>query len=182
MKLSPSEASLFFDLYYHLLFFTNRQRNIIPEVFTVKGLEKKSSEQLKSIRGVLYRQNYLIDEFISQNPFKFNSDELLIVASWKRFMVGRFFILRETNYYTIFLSNLKPMKAYGVMALNKEFSRIFTESFPVYVETALLPFNQKIITDGIFSHYRLESGQGFIRNLHQSYLKAIDTEGMITSL
>ena len=96
--------------------------------------------------------------------------------------MGRFFIFRETNYYTVFLSNVRPAKAYAVLALNAQFSKIFTEPLPVYVEAALLPFKDKIITDGIFSRFRLEFGGGFIRNLQKSYHEAIDNEGIITSL
>ncbi|UCE06947.1 MAG: hypothetical protein JSW07_02590 [bacterium] len=182
MKLTSTECKLFFDLYYPLLFYINQQRRIIADVFTIDGLRKKSSERLKSLREILYQQPILFDFFILQNPFQFSPDELEIVSSWKKWLVGRFFIFRETNYYTIFLSNVKPMKAYAVIALNREFSKIFPESLPIYIETALLPFKNKIITDGIFSRYRLEFGSGFIRNLHQSYLEAIDNEGIITSL
>lgn len=180
--LSEFECKLFFDLYYPLLLFINQQSHIIADIFTVDGLRKKSSEQLKSLRTILYQQANLFDRFISKNPYHFSTDELKIVERWKKWVVGRFFIFRETNYYTIFLSNIKPMKAYAVYALNKEFSKIFPDPLPVYIETALLPFKNKIITDGIFSRYRLEFGSGFIRNLHQSYLKAIDNEGIITSL
>jgi len=182
MKLSETEYKLFFDLYHPLLLFINQQQRVLADVFTVAGLRKKVTEQLKSLRTILYQQPNLFDHFILKNPFHFSPDELEIIESWKKWLVGRFFILRETNYYTIFLSNVKPMKAYAVHALNREFSKLFPESLPVYIETALLPFNDKIISDGIFSRYRLEFGGGFIRNLHKSYLEAIDNEGIITSL
>jgi hypothetical protein len=182
MKLTETECKLFFNLYHPLLLFINQQRRIIADVFTVAGLREKSSEQLQSLRTILYQCPHIFDYFISKNPFHFASNELEIVASWKKWLVGRFFIFRETNYYTIFLSNVKPMKAYAVIALNNAFSKIFPEPLPVYIETALLPFKDKIITDGIFCRYRLEFGSGFIRNLHQSYLEAVDNEGIITSL
>jgi len=182
MKLSETDCKLFFDLYHPLLLFINQQRRIIADVFTVDGLRKKSSHKLKSLRTVLYQQTYLFDRFIFENPFRFTPDELEIVESWKKWLVGRFFIFRETDYYTIFLSNVKPMKAYAVIALNKQFSKLFPDSLPVYIETALLPFKDRIITDGIFSRYRLEFGSGFIRSLHQSYLEAIDNDGIITSI
>jgi len=182
MKLSESDCTLFFNLYHPLLLFINQQQRMVADIFTVAGLRKKSSEQLKSLRTVLLNQPGLIDHFISTNPFHFLPDELELINSWKRWLVGRFFIFRETNYYTIFLSNAKPAKAYAVLALNAQFSRIFAEPLPVYIETALLPFKDKIITDGIFSRFRVEFGSGFIRNLQKSYLEAIDSEGIITSL
>jgi len=182
MKLSESESQLFFDLYYSLMLFINRQRRILPEIFTVKGLRKASSKQLKSIRQALDQQTNLFDLFITKNPFNFSPDKLQIIERWKLWLVGRFFIFRETDYYTIFLSNIKPMKAYAVLALNKEFSKIFPDPLPIYVETALLPFNGRIVTDGIFSRYRLEFGSGFIRNLNQAYHEALANEGIITSL
>lgn len=182
MKLSASECQLFFNIYYPLLFYTNQQRRIIPNIFTVDGLKRAHSAQLKVIRNIMHQQINLIDQFILKNPVHLSSDELEIVASWKRSFIGRFFIFRETNYHTIFLSNIKPIKAYGVVALNKEFEEIFNEPLPIYIETVLIPFNDKIITDGIFSHFRLKFGSGFTRNLHKSYQKAIDNEGIITCL
>lgn len=181
MKLTQSECNLFFNLYHPLLLFVNQQRHVIADVFTVEGLRKKSSEQLKSLRTIVVNHSYLFDEFIAINPFHFLPDELAIVSNWKKWLVGRFFIFRETDYYTVFLSNVRPIRAYGVMALNAQFSKIFKEPLPIYVETALLPFKNKIITDGIFSRFRLEFGSGFIRNLHQSYLEAIDNGGITTS-
>lgn len=182
MKLTESECTLFFNLYHPLLLFTNQQHRILTDVFTIKGLRKKSSEHLKAIRNVLFRQPDLFDYFIATNPFHFLAHELEIINNWKRWLIGRFFIFRETNYYTIFLSNVKPLTAYGVMALNTQFSQLFAESLPVYVETALLPFKDKIITDGIFSRFRLDFGSGFVRNLQKSYLEAIDNGGIITTL
>jgi hypothetical protein len=182
MKLTERECQLFFDLYHHLLLFINQQHHILGDVFTMNGLRKKSSEQLKSLRSILQQQPNLFDFFVSQNPFHFSATELKIIENWKGWLVGRFFIFRETNYYTIFLSNFKPMKAFAVHAHHKEFSKIFSEPLPVYIETALIPFKDKIITDGIFSRYRLAFGSGFIRSLHESYREAIDNEGIITSL
>jgi len=182
MILSKAETKLFFKLYHPLLLFINQQRGVLSDVFTVAGLRKQNSENLKMLRTILVRQPQLFNQFITKNPFHFSADELEIVASWKHWLVGRYFVFRETNYYTIFLSNVKPMKAYAVMALNKQFSKMFQDPLPIFIETALLPFNNKIITDGIFSRYRLEFGSGFIRKLNNSYLKAIDAEGIITSL
>lgn len=182
MKLTQSECNLFYDLYHPLLLFVNQQHHVLPEVFTVEGLRKKSSEQLKSLRSILVKQRHWFDEFIAANPFHFSADELAMVNNWKKWLVGRFFIFRETDYYTVFLSNIKPIRAYAVLSMTNRFSKIFGEPLPIYVETALLPFNDKIITDGIFSHFRLNFGSGFIRNLHQSYLEAIDNGGITTSL
>jgi len=182
MKLTESERDLFLNLYHPLLLFVNQQQHVLADVFTVEGLRKKSSGQLKALRAILVNQPYLFDQFVTTNPFHFLSDELAIVNNWKKWIIGRFFIFRETDYYTVFLSNIRPIRAYAVMALNAEFSKIFKKPLPIYVEAALLPFQDKIITDGIFSRFRLEFGSGFVRNLHQSYLEAIDNGGITTSL
>ena len=41
---------------------------------------------------------------------------------------------------------------------------------------------RKIITDGIYSRFRLEFGSGFMHSLQNSYSNAIENEGIITSL
>lgn len=182
MRLSESESTLFFNLYHPLLLFANQQYRVMNDVFTVSGLRKKSSEQLSALRQILYQYPILFDQFIASNPFHFLPQELELIDSWRRWIVGRFFIFKETNYYTIFLSNIRPIRAYAVLALNAQFSQLFSAPLPIYVETALLPFRDKIIADGIFSHFRLQFSSSFIRQLHQAYNEAIDQEGIITSL
>lgn len=182
MILSKEEAKYFFELYYNLLLFTNRQRRIIPHVFTTDGLGKLPTEDLKSIRRVLFDQPNLIDQFILKNPPHFSDFQLEIIYSWKRAISGRFFIFKEMETVTIFLSNSRPAKAYGVLGLAKEFSLLFPESLPIYLGAALLPFLNKIVTDGIFSHYRLEFGSGFQTNLQKAYSEAVEEFGIIYSL
>ncbi len=182
MILSKEEAKYFFELYYNLLLFTNRQRRIIPHVFTTDGLGKLPTEQLKSIRRALFSQPNLIDQFIQKNPPHFSDFQLEIIHSWKRAITGRFFIFKEMETVTIFLSNIRPAKAYGVVGLNKEFNTIFPEPLPIYFDAVLLPFLNKIVTDGIFSRFRLEFGSGFKNNLQKSFDQAVAETGIIYSL
>ena len=99
MQLTESECNLFYNLYHPLLLFVNQQRHVIADVFTVEGLRKKTSEQLKTLRTILFQQSSLLDQFLITNPFHFLPHELEIINSWKKWLVGRFFIFRETNYY-----------------------------------------------------------------------------------
>ncbi|MFZ5516526.1 MAG: hypothetical protein ACOY90_07790 [Candidatus Zhuqueibacterota bacterium] len=182
MILSKDEANYFFELYYNLLLFTNNQRRIIPHIFTIDGLHDLDSDQLKSIHLALFSQPNLIDQFIIKNPSGFSDFKLDVIHSWKRSVTGRFFIFDEPGAGTIFLSNLIPGKAYSVVGLTKEFADIFPEPMPIYIGAVLMPFLNKIITDGIFSRYRLEFGSGFQHNLQRTYREAVGQFGIIDRL
>ena len=90
MKLPEDECKLFYNLYHPLLLFINQQQQILADVFTLEGLRKKSSEQLKTLRNILLQQPDMLDHFIVKNPINFSSGELDIIESWKKWIIGRF--------------------------------------------------------------------------------------------
>lgn len=53
---------------------------------------------------------------------------------------------------------------------------------PLYVETVLLPFMNRIIYDGLFSKYTISFGRGMREMLRDTYNKAKNNNQIIISI
>lgn len=182
-QLPIEEGRLFYKLHPALMFFANERLKVIPdEVADPQEFTSLAPETRIKVRGALHAQPDLIDEFVRENPFSLTPEELEIVASWKRAVVGKFYIFRYLKNYTVFLSGGSPNKAYGVLALADPFEALVGRYLPILVNAVLLPLGGKIIYDGLLSSYRVSFGGGIKRSLNEAYKEAKARFGIITSL
>lgn len=77
-------------------------------------MRKLTLEQIVEIRNALYDQTQLFDSLMAQNPAGASAAELELVAGWKNFMRGVFYLIRYQKSYAVFLTSEVPTKAYGV--------------------------------------------------------------------
>jgi hypothetical protein len=183
MKVSSSECHLFYKLHPALMCYANWELKILPDQpgdpEEVYALEP---EKRVKVRDALHAQPDLIDRFVEENPFSFKPEELEVVRSWQHALVGRFYIFRYLKHYTVFLSSEKVPKAYGVLALADPLKDLIGPYLPRFVQTVLLPFQGKIVYDGLLSGYNLIFGGGIKRMLNDTYRRAKADFGIITSL
>lgn len=182
MQLSPTEAEHFFRLYKPLLVYTNQQLSLIKGLNTTEDLENYPLESIAKIRNQLYNCPELFAGFISEKSQEFTTDDLATVQSWTNFVRGDFYIFRYLKKHTTFLSIDEPYKAYGVLSLYNSFPEILGYPLPKLVQTVLLPFQGKIVSDGIFTGANLLFGIGYRNSIKTSYEEAIARFGLITSL
>ncbi len=183
MLLSPYELELFIDLHSTLMFYANERLDVVPDnVASPAELAGLPLTLRKEVHDALYTHPELIDEFVEENPASFPKDELDIVRSWKHFVFGDFFILKETNKHAVFLSTATPRIAYGVVGLSQPFRDIFRSPLPTIVTTTLLPFQGRIVFSGILSGYNLTLGSGIREELKEEYKVAAAGRGIVTSL
>ena len=182
MKLSNEDVELFYSLYHSILVYANKKFNMIKGIDSPHDLKKYPVEEINNIRDVLYKHPELINSFVAENPLDFSANELKIISGWNDFVKGKFLIFRHLKNYTIFLDADNPPKAYGVTALNTTFEEMVGSHLPVMVEAVLLPFNDKIIYDSIFSPYSITFGGGIRRSFNDVYQEAKSRFGIITSL
>jgi hypothetical protein len=176
MLLSPEDAAQFFKLMPALQVFANRKLQIIKGLENVAQYQKISNEQRAKLRNAFYQNTDLIDEFVRENPLGFWPEELAIISGWKNFVAGEFMIERVLKKYAIFIGN---EKVYGVLALTEPFRQVIGGMpLPVYVKTVLLPFNGKIIYDGLIEGYNIFFGHGVATSASNTY-KAAKQQGMI---
>jgi hypothetical protein len=182
MLLSPQEAELFFKLYRSLMSFVNKRLQVAPDYDSPDQYGALSPETRLKLRNAFLGQAGLIELFVDANPFDLTADELGIVASWRLRVAGRFFIFRYLKNHAVFLATEKPPTAYGVVALTDPFENLVGPYLPIWTETMLLPFRDKIVYDGLLNSYNISFGAGFRRNLNEDYKAAKERLGIVTSL
>jgi len=179
MKLSDKELTLFNDLMTSLQFYVNEQFNIIPQIKTIDDYKDYPTYDKFEVRKALYNDISIIDTYINENPQNFSKSKLSMIEDWKGFIEGDFYIERFLKKYTIFI---KDDKVYGVFGLQHAFKDLIqADHLPLCVKTVLLPFNGKIIFDGIFQGYTIAHGGGIRTKLRNSYLNAKQKGQILTS-
>jgi len=184
MNLTFEEGKLFYDLYSALLSFVNGKLKVSPEQFSnTQEYTSTPPEARVAVRDTLFAHRELIDEFIKENQVNLKPDDLEIIASWKHAVVGKFYVFRYMANYAVFLtSGGSPNKAYGVLGLADPLEEVIGPYLPRLITAVLLPFQGKIIYDGLISGFNITFGGGIKRMLNEEYKQAKETFGIITSL
>ena len=183
MQLLHQDCHLFYKLHPALMFYANQKLGVIPDQPNdpVEYAALKPEKRVQ-VRDALQAQPSMIDQFVAENPFGFAAGELEVVQSWQHAIGGQFYIFRYLSKYTVFLSSGSPNKAYGVLAIADPFEEMIGPYLPRLIQTVLLPFNGKIIYDGLLSGHNITFGGGVKRMLNEEYKQAKKAFGIITSL
>ena len=91
-------------------------------------------------------------------------------------------MFRYLKSHMIFLSMEEPTVAYGVLALVDPFEEVIGPYLPVLCETILLPFEGRIVYDGLMRGYNVAFGAGYRRSFKESYDEAKARFGIVTTL
>lgn len=182
MRLDPNDLPLFYKLHQELMFFVNQRLGVVEKPLARPGqvADLPPEDRLK-LREALLANLDMIDAFVSENPFKLPEDDLEIVRSWKDLVAGEFYVYRCLTKYTIFLTTVEPVLAYGVLSLVDSFEDLIGPRLPHLCKTVLLPFKGRIVYDGLLAGYNVTFGGGIRRRLKESYDDA-KRRGIITSL
>lgn len=183
MLIDEPEGQLFYQLHRALLLFVNQKLAVIPnKVATPAAFGDLSPDLRLKVRDALLDNLQLIDAFVAENPARFSDAELEIVRSWRHLVRGKFFVFRELAKYTVFLTTSNSPVAYGVLALAQPFEELVGPNLPVMVEAVLLPFEGRIVYDGLMTAFSISFGPGIRRSLNESYKEAKARHGIVTSL
>jgi len=181
MKISHQDADLFFELMWSLQCFVNKRLQVLPHRETLDAYRNGSMEERLRVREALYANSELIETFVQENPDHFSDEKLEIVAGWKQFVAGQFYIERLLKKYAIFISS--DNKVYGVLALYDPFQDMFyPEQLPVLVKAVLLPFKGQIVYDGLLQSHNIFFGSGITSELREVYMAAKQNGRIIESL
>ncbi|MEM9266666.1 MAG: hypothetical protein AAGA46_14190 [Cyanobacteria bacterium P01_F01_bin.13] len=181
MKLDPADVQLFFDLMLPLQWYVSKQAKLLPEIKSFKAYTDSSMDDKIIVRDYLFDHPELIDQFIQDNPNNLDAENLSIIATWKNFIHGDFFIERLLKKYSIFIDDKENV--YAVLGLMEGLDAFMDKrNLPVRVKTILLPFKGKIVYDGFFRWYRMFFGGGIKSSLKQTYLIAKDNNAIIDTL
>ena len=183
MNLDPGDCELFFKLHKALMLFVNQRLKVVkPPAKSVKVILPLPPEDRLKVRDAFLKHLDLIDAFVEENPFKLDPEELDTVRSWHDLVAGEFYVFRHLKKYTVFLTAKEPTVAYGVVALSDPFEEVIDQELPFLCKTVLLPFQGRIVYDGLLSGYNLIIGSNIRRELNDAYNDAKKRHGIVTSL
>ncbi len=183
MQLPPEQTTRFYRIWLALLRYVNEQWHLVPAfpASEERGELLPLSDELQ-LRNALWADDTLRERFISANPAGLSSADLAVVTSWRYRRAGSFYIVRTLKKYTVFLSEDAPPRAYGVLGLSSPIEELARGPLPVLAQTVLLPFEEKIIYDGLLQWYAVVFGPGIRARLNTAYRNAQEREGIITTL
>lgn len=181
MKLEKEKRKTFFEIYYPLLSFANKELNLFELESRNINIRDVPLDIMLEIRNNLFDNPEIIDDFIKKNPENFKGEKIEILEKWKNFVEGRFIVVKHLKKHTVFLEVEEPQRAYGVIGLEDEPEELIA-STPQLLQTVLLPFDENIIYDGIFGNFGLGFGSNMKKEVNEVYLKAKSKHGIITSL
>src|SRR5438034_5437695 len=108
MLLSSQDVALFFKLHRALMFSVNQRLQVIPDnPASPEEFAALSPESRLKVRDAFLKYTDLIQSFVDENPARLSENELGIVRSWRHLVHGKFYIFRELQKYTVFLSSAK---------------------------------------------------------------------------
>lgn len=183
MNVSHEEANQFFKLMWALQFYVNRQLKLVSGVKSAKEYAKLACEEKLKARDALWAHPELLEAFLVKNPASLSPAEIHIVAGWKQYIAGKFYILRFLKRYAIFLSANKDERVYGVLGLYESLEDVMGGwPLPILVEAVLLPFKGRIIYDGLLIPYSISFGSGIRGDLNELYQSAKQAGQIVETL
>jgi hypothetical protein len=183
MMLSTEDSDRFYRFFRSLLAFTNRQLKIAGSADTIETVGRLPPPEAIKIRNALYDNPELLDRYLEQNPDQFKEEEVTIIRSWRQRISGNFFIVRYLKAYTVFMSDRPPSRLFGVLGLQDAIEDVLGDRpLPILVEAVLLPFEGRIIYDGLMALDSVSFGPGIRREIQEVYGRLKETEGIIEGL
>ncbi|RLG13343.1 MAG: hypothetical protein DRN71_05015 [Candidatus Nanohalarchaeota archaeon] len=178
MKLTADEIGEFFKLYKSLIFYINTKKKLIDGLESPYDVDM--SNDIAELRNFAVKDHSLIDSFVGENPFKFTDDELKTVESWKKGILSKFLIVKYDKDYTMFF-HPETRRCYGVLYLNDSFGKMLGPYLPVHLETWIIPFNGKIIYDGLILSSPISFGSTLGKSVISEGMEAAVKYGVVTS-
>lgn len=182
MNLPPDQVHHFYRIWFALLHYVNSKRKLVPPFPADPMRAKIKPEDAIKVRNELWADDALREAFIAENPQSLSEADLAVVESWKYRVAGDFLVLLYLKKHTIFLSWSEPAHAYGVLGLASPIDEVIGPYPPTHMNTVLLPWDGRIIYDGLANSHRIHFGPGLRRGFEQDYRNAREREGLITSL
>jgi len=181
MKLERKDANLFYELMWPLQFFAKERLQMFPEITSLEEYQVSDAQIKLEVRDRLFDQRTLIDTFVAENPQQLPDEHLQIIQSWTNAVYGDFYLERMLKRHTIFIATNDNV--YAVWGLMDDFDEMIHKShLPMLLKTLLLPFQGKIIYDGLFQAYNMHFGGGIRGSLKEIYLAAKQNGRIIETL
>lgn len=160
-RMCENDINLFFKVYLGLLEYANKKLRV-TNLKKIYRKENLPSDKLIKIRDALFKKHRnIINDFINDNPFNFDSDELEIITNFKNGIIGEFIIIEHRQDCTIVCG--KDNVNYKIKGLYSNIEDVIPA--PAIAEMLILPFKNMITYDGLISAYPISMGSGMTKTI-----------------
>lgn len=180
MRLEEKEYYEYLAVHPKLLYYAGIKNKILPTSTTLKDFINMDAQEKYPTRESLYENIGLIDQYLEEKSGELSTSQVEMIQQFKYFQKGTFYIMKMTEKETLFMDD---DFVYSVLALNDPFIYFFQNwSIPIMVEAVLLPYNGKIIYDGMISNYPIHIGRTMASGLKNEFNLKKGKHGIIKKL
>lgn len=179
MRLTEEEYNKYMEIHPKLIHYVGKKKGLIPTDMTFETFMNLPVEEKYPIRNAMYDNIDLLNNYIKEHTEILSEADKDIIRGFKYFERGTFYVIKLTKKFAYFLSE---KYVYAVHALNDPFQSFWGNNLPTMVQTVLLPFQGKIIYDGIASTYPIHLGRGITASIKNDALLLESKYGIIKEL
>lgn len=164
-NLSTKDADLFYKLYFALLDYTNKKYKIDTSLKQIYNQKFMDPQKLLPINNYLFENKVIITNFLLENSYNLNEDELKIIKGFKSAKQSDIFLVVgfEKEYTQILGRN---GKVYMVKGIRDNLDNILKDNkLPMAISTTLLMFKNNIVYNGFLSVIPIEFNSDFKRSV-----------------
>lgn len=180
MTLTDQEYKEFLKTHLDLLFYVGHKKRVLPKDLSLKKFLSLDFQVKFKCRESLFEDENIVDEYIASDFDHLTTDQIKILAGFKKKIRSSFVIFKCLTNYAIFIDT-KDNRFYAVKALGDSFDTFF-DRFPVNISTTLIPFKGKIIYDGFIQSSGVYYGRNMTETMNEDYKKAKRNKEILTSL
>ena len=170
MILERKDTDLFYSLWFPLLDFANSRYQICPGIGAIEFGKSVDMRDAKTIANHIWKHTEVIDEYLVEANL--SEEHCEIVTGWKKCRPGKYILERHLKKGSVFIS-ADTVEVYMVLGLYSTWAEILCERpMPVLLDAVLLPFRDRIITDGLVVSRNITFGRGAAADFMDAYMDA----------
>ena len=176
MILERKDTDLFYSLWFPLLNFANSRYQICPEIGAIEFGKSVDMRDAKTIADHIWGHTEVIDEYLSEAALP--AEHCEIVIGWKKCRPGKYILERHLKKGSVFISAdsaqvVSDARVYMVLGLYSTWEEVLGgRPMPVLLDAVLLPFRDRIITDGLVVSRNITFGRGAAADFKDAYMDA----------
>lgn len=170
MTLDKNDAELFYELWFPLLDYANKKYKVNTNLKNINGAEKLDPGEVKIVADHVWEHIDVIDEYLTDNNL--SDEQRSIVSGWKKCISGQFMLERHLKKGSVFIST-DTQEVYMVSGIITSWEEMFFyRPLPILLKATLIPFKDKIISDGLVIPYNVCFGKGYSSDFKDIYMNA----------
>lgn len=182
-QLTPLQAERFYKLWFPLLRFVNKKKNVVSAKLLAK--EPYDPQDIAKVSEKLWADDRLLEQYASENPDGLAEEDLELIRSWRHRVSGTFLVAKQLKKYCVLVSGDPPKEehpeVYGVVGIRCPLEDLLYD-VPAMIKANLIPFEGKIIYDSVFTSFPIQFGRNITRTLNGDYQNAKKRGAIIETL